>query len=150
MKDGSSKVISINASTIKKLRSEAIKASKNAHSPYSQALVGAALLTTSGEIFSGCNVENSSFGATICAERTAICTAVAAGHKEISHIYVYTKMGWPPCGMCRQVISEFASGDLIVIIGSENGEEKSYKLEDLLPLMFTSKQMGELNHSQKA
>jgi cytidine deaminase len=119
------------------LRKSAMKASTFAHSPYSNALVGSAILMKDGSVYSGCNVENASYGGTVCAERVAIFKAVSEGKKEISKVYVFTKEGWPPCGMCRQVMSEFAGPDMEVIIGNETGEEKIMKFGDLMPLSFT-------------
>src|ERR1700741_3390871 len=85
----------------------AIAARSRAHAPYSNFQVGAAVATASGEIFGGCNVENASYGLTICAERAAVCAAVAAGHKEIVAVAVVTLGAASPCGACRQVLSEF-------------------------------------------
>ena len=120
-----------------KLRELAIEASKNSHSPYSNAKVGSAIQMKSGQYFSGCNIENSSFGGTVCAERVAIFKAVSQNEKSISKIYVYTKAGWPPCGLCLQVMTEFSDNELEVIIGNEAGEEKKVLIKDLLPLAFT-------------
>ncbi len=122
---------------IKKLRQIAISTANNAYSPYSKVKVGAAVLTPSGEIFGGCNIENSSFGGTVCAERTAIFSAVSKGHKEIKAVYVYTDAGWPPCGMCRQVMSEFATPDMPVIIGDINNKEEIKRFDEIFPLAFT-------------
>lgn len=119
------------------LRELAISASTKAHSPYSHACVGSAIKTQDGSIFFGCNVENSSYGGTVCAERVAIWTAVANGHKRIKEVYVYTKAGWPPCGMCLQVMSEFGDSDLKVTIGNEAGIEHQKTLKELLPQAFT-------------
>lgn len=120
-----------------KLRELAIEASKNSHSPYSNAQVGSAIQMKSGQYFSGCNIENSSFGGTVCAERVAIFKAVSQNEKSISKIYVYTKAGWPPCGLCLQVMTEFSDNELEVIIGNEAGDEKKVLIKDLLPLAFT-------------
>ncbi len=124
------------------LRDAAIAASKMAHSPYSKVNVGSALLTESGEIISGCNIENSSFGGTVCAERVAMWKAVSEGNLKWSSIYVYTKEGWSPCGFCRQVMVEFAPKNLKIIIGNEKGVETEHLLEDLLPLAFSPKDMN--------
>lgn len=121
----------------KELRDHAIAASKKAYSPYSHACVGSALITSNGKIYSGCNIENSSYGGTVCAERVAIFKAISEEKITIKKIYVYTKEGWPPCGMCRQVMSEFADRDLEVIIGDESGKESVIKFSDLMPLSFT-------------
>jgi cytidine deaminase len=119
------------------LRNLAIKAITLAYSPYSKACVGSSILTKSGKEYSGSNIENSSYGGTVCAERVAIFKAVSEGHKEISKVYVYSKDGWPPCGLCRQVISEFATKDLQIIIGDEAGNEKTLLFSELMPLAFT-------------
>lgn len=101
-----------------KLMQEAIEASKKAYAPYSNFPVGAALITADGTIFSGCNVENKSFGLTNCAERTAIFKAISEGAKGIDTLVIYTPTQKPiaPCGACRQVISEFSSSARIVSI----------------------------------
>jgi cytidine deaminase len=101
-----------------RLLDAAFEARKRAYAPYSKFLVGAALLTDDGTIVEGCNVENASYGATNCAERTAIFSAVAAGHRKFSAIAVVGDLDTPitPCGICRQVLSEF--GKDIVVIGS--------------------------------
>jgi cytidine deaminase len=119
------------------LRQAAIDASQRSHSPYSRAKVGSAILTAEGKEYRGCNIENSSFGGTVCAERVAIWKAVSEGHQRIKRIYVYTDAGWPPCGMCRQVMAEFATPDLEIVIGDKNGKEQTWKFTDLMPLAFT-------------
>ncbi len=119
------------------LREQAKSASTHAYSPYSKACVGSAILTSNNKIYSGCNVENSSYGGTICAERVAIFKAVSEGTLRLKKVYVYSKDGWPPCGMCRQVISEFADSDLEIIIGDEKGHEIIKKFSELMPLSFT-------------
>ncbi len=119
------------------LRQLALEASKQAYSPYSKAHVGSALITNEGKVYTGCNIENASYGGTVCAERVAIFKAVSDKKIKIEKIYVYTKEGWPPCGMCRQVMSEFASPQMEVIIGNEAGHETVMKFKDLMPLSFT-------------
>ena len=94
-------------------------------------------MAINGEFFSGCNIENSSYGGTICAERVAIFKAVSAGHRKLKKVYVYSKAGWPPCGMCRQVIAEFADKNLEVIIGDAKGHKKRLKFKQIFPLAFT-------------
>lgn len=121
----------------KNLRELAIDASTRSHSPYSHAKVGCALVTDDGTIYQGCNVENSSFGGTVCAERVAIWKAVSEGHRSIKKIYIYTEPGWPPCGMCLQVMTEFASGELEIVIADKGGKENQKKLKDLLTHAFT-------------
>lgn len=119
------------------LRDKAQDASTRSHSPYSKAKVGACVETSDGKIFQGCNVENASYGGTVCAERVAIWKAVSEGHKKMKRIYVYTQDGWPPCGMCLQVMTEFADGDLEVTFGDQQGKETTRKLKELLTCAFT-------------
>lgn len=123
------------------LRLKALEASKKAYSPYSKALVGSAIETIDGQIYQGCNIENASFGGTVCAERVAIWKAVSEGHLKIKRIYVYTDPGWPPCGICLQVMSEFSNGDLEVTFGNKDGKETTKKLKELLTNAFTPKHM---------
>ncbi len=127
----------------KSLRSLAIAAASRAYSPYSKAHVGCAVVCENGEIFTGCNIENSSYGATVCAERVAIFKAIEKGNKKIEQLYLYTKAGWSPCGMCRQVISEFAVPNLKITIGKESEPtETTISFRELFPLGFTPKDMG--------
>jgi cytidine deaminase len=119
------------------LRTKAMDAATRSHSPYSKARVGAAVETTDGSIYQGCNIENASFGGTVCAERVAIWKAVSEGHKSLKRIYVYTVDGWPPCGMCLQVMTEFADGNLEVVIGDQAGRETTRRLKELLTNAFT-------------
>lgn len=123
------------------LREKALEASKKAHSPYSKANVGSVVETTDGHIYSGCNIENASFGGTVCAERVAMWKAVSEGHKKMKRIYVYTNEGWPPCGMCLQVMTEFADGELEVTFGDAKGKETTKKLKELLTCAFTPSHM---------
>jgi cytidine deaminase len=113
---------------------------ERAHAPYSDFFVGAAVLCKSGRVFIGCNVENASFGATICAERGAVMQMVAAGERDPIACAVVTKgkAGAPPCGMCRQVLAEFASDLDFVLVGVHKGKEsrRFAKLAELLPEMF--------------
>ena len=124
------------------LRQKAQEASECAYSPYSKALVGSAIEMTDGSIYTGANIENASYGGTICAERVAILKAVFEKKMRISKVYVYTKEGWPPCGMCRQVMSEFASPDMEVIIGDVAGKETTMKFSELMPLSFTPEHLN--------
>lgn len=113
----------------------ALAARERAYAPYSEFTVGAALESVTGEVFTGCNVENSSFGLTICAERFAVGAAVAAGHREFSRVVVVSNGKASPCGACRQVLAEF--GDLEVIMVDERGEVlRTRRLEELLPEQF--------------
>ncbi len=112
-----------------------------AHAPYSNYAVGAALLTASGKMFVGCNVENASYPAGICAERTAIATMVAAGEREPIALVIVTRGPEPaaPCGICRQVLAEFALDLPIVLVadtGAAEQERVSTTLAELLPRAF--------------
>lgn len=113
------------------------QAMKYAYVPYSHFKVGAALITDTGHIYTGCNIENVSYGATNCAERTAIFKAVSEGERHIKKIAIVSSAGKPasPCGICRQVLSEFMDSDGIVILEIEN-KAKEFHLKDLLPYCF--------------
>ena len=109
---------------------------KWAYTPYSNYQVGAAVLTDSGRIYDGVNVENAAFPVTVCAERTAIFKAVSNGERKFQAIAVVTKDGGSPCGSCRQVMAEF-SPEMLVIMADENGKITAEKiLLDLLPSAF--------------
>lgn len=122
---------------ISRLLTAAREARKHAHAPYSGFRVGAAVLTTSGQIISGCNVENSSYGLTICAERVALFSAIAAGERSFAAIAVATASDAliPPCGACRQVISDLA-GNVPVYLINAKGRRQSMDLKSLLPKAF--------------
>jgi len=135
----------MNKKVINLLITEAQKARKMAYAPYSNYLVGAALVVPSGNIYTGCNVENASYGLTNCAERTAIFKAVSEGQRHIDAIAI---VGAPlmdepsdyayPCGSCRQVMSEFLpeSGNIEVIVAKSLDDYKIFKLSELLPNSF--------------
>jgi len=112
----------------------ASKVRARAYAPYSKFAVGAALLTRSGKIFTGCNVENVSLGLTICAERAAVAAAIADGEKEFEAIAVVTDFREPvfPCGACRQVLAEF-NPDLEVVTATTQGRSETVSLTALLP-----------------
>jgi len=112
------------------------QARKKAYTPYSHYKVGAALLCKSGKVYTGCNVENASYGHTVCAERTAVFKAVSEGETEFEAIAVVTKNGGSPCGACRQVLSEFAP-KLTIYIADKNGEYRATTMQKLLPDSFT-------------
>lgn len=113
------------------------QARRNAYAPYSHYTVGAAALTRSGKTFTGVNVENASYGLTVCAERNAIFQAVAAGETEIAALAVVTANGGSPCGACRQVLSEFAKDDTVVWVADTRGHIRKFTLKELLPARFT-------------
>ncbi len=113
-------------------------AMKQAYAPYSRFRVGAALEAESGEIFTGCNVENASYGLTLCAERNAIGAAVAAGKRKFTRVAIVTsgRKLTPPCGACRQALREFGSGIQVLMVGGK--KVKRMSLEKLLPNAFHS------------
>lgn len=126
------------------LASLAMEAMEKAYSPYSGYKVGAALLCKDGSVYTGCNVENASFSATNCAERTAFFKAVSEGKREFSAIAICGGKGgnieglFPPCGVCRQVMREFCEDDFEIYLVMKDGIE-TYTLEELLPLSFAPK-----------
>ena len=123
--------------TDRELLSLAKQASLNAYVPYSRFSVGAAIECDDGTVFTGCNVENASFGVTICAERTACCKAVSEGHRSFRRIAIYAdSQNWPtPCGACRQFLAEFGT-DVEILCAKAGDRYVSYKLADLLPHVF--------------
>jgi cytidine deaminase len=120
------------------LKQMAIEASQKAYVPYSKFKVGAALRCKSGKIFTGCNVENASYGLTNCAERTAVFKAVSEGEKEFTEIAIYvdSEENFPPCGACRQVLSEF-SKTLRIVFFNKSGKEVDTTISELLPHTFS-------------
>jgi len=139
----SPKSFELNEELLSKLKEVARSASQASYSPYSQFRVGAAVLTSKGKIYSGCNIENASYGLTNCAERTAIFKAVSEGESEILAVVVYTpteNLSFP-CGACRQVLNEFGPDCVVVSIG--NGEKEEIKnVRELLPASFGPKDLG--------
>ena len=132
----------IDQNTINDLVSQAIKQSDMAYSPYSNFNVGAALLCDDGTVFLGCNVENASYGATNCAERSAIFAAVSKGFQKFSAIAIAghhkgqeIDAPCPPCGICRQVMSEFCDPDFMIYLAKKDGYV-SRTLSELLPATF--------------
>ncbi len=111
----------------------------NAYAPYSNFKVGAAILTESGDVYTGCNIENASYGATICAERTAAVKAVSEGHRRFLKIAIVSMEGTYtyPCGMCRQFLSEFMAEDGMVIVEDSIEGIKEIAFKELLPLSFS-------------
>jgi cytidine deaminase len=121
------------------LYKKAQQVSEHAYAPYSHFKVGAALLSEQGQVFTGCNVENASYGLTVCAERNCIATAVAQGTTQVSALVVYTAQQQltSPCGACRQVIAEFMSPDAIVSLVNHLGNTQQWRVAELLPAAFT-------------
>ena len=125
------------------MRERAAAAMEQAYAPYSGFRVGAALLGTNGSIAEGCNVENASYPAGICAERAAVAAAVARGVRTFAAIVIYTEaeVPTPPCGMCRQVLVEFAP-QLEVVSITRGGAQAQWSMSDLLPAAFTPTSLG--------
>ena len=126
------------------LVAEAQGAMRRAYAPYSRFRVGAALLTESGDVFRGCNVENASYPASICAERGAVMGAVAAGQQRFALLAIATEAGepTPPCGQCRQVLAEFAPALPIVSV-ARDGTLHHWTMTELLPSPFLPASLGE-------
>lgn len=127
---------------MEKLIQAALEAKKNSYSPYSGYSVGAAILTEDGRIFTGCNIENASYGATNCAERTALFSAVAAGCRKFTAIAIVGGKGEQadmpyPCGICRQMLSEFCDRDFKIIVAKNTDDFEEHTLGELLPYSFT-------------
>ena len=120
-----------------RLINEAKKARKNAVAPFSKFKVGAALRTTSGRIFRGCNVENCTYGLTVCAERVAIFKAISEGARKFVRVAVVadTDILTPPCGACRQILWEFC-GDVEVVLANPRGKSETLRLGTLFPRAF--------------
>ncbi len=116
------------------------KARLNAHAEFSHFKVGAALETADGTIVAGCNIENATYGLTICAERVAMFKALSEGHREFRRIVVVaeTEAPTPPCGACRQILWEFG-GDMEVILANLKKETGRHRLSDLLPIPFDAR-----------
>jgi cytidine deaminase len=112
----------------------------HAHAPFSGFLVGAALETADGQIITGCNVENASYGLTLCAERVAVFKAISEGHRHFVRVAVVadTDDPTPPCGACRQILWEFGE-DLEVILGNLTAETARHRMKDLLPYPFDAR-----------
>ncbi len=129
----------IDSEMAQRLLRAARQAAENAYVPYSHFPVGAAVLTGDGQIVTGANIENASYGLTLCAERVAVFTAAAAGHREVRAVAISTPRhpGATPCGACRQVLNEFrpAAEDLVVLLDGPNGIVE-LGLSELLPMSF--------------
>lgn len=124
--------------TERELVERAIGAKENAYVPYSHFRVGAALITENGNVYTGANIENISYGATNCAERTAVFKAVSEGERKIESIAIASDMDDYifPCGICRQVLAEFAGSHMKIICSNKKGDYKVYSFENLLPNAF--------------
>ena len=126
----------------KELINSAISALKNAYCPYSKFRVGAAVLTKKGAVYTGSNVENASYGLTVCAERVAICKAVSEGEKDMVALAIASDSSDYafPCGACRQVISEF-NADMKILLLNKKGGVRIVHSSELMPLPFSGKQV---------
>lgn len=121
----------------------ACEARQQAYANYSQYQVGAAVRTRSGMIFRGCNVENRSYGLTVCAEQVAVTTAVTAGHRELTAIAIATQNGAAPCGACRQILAEFAAEMSVLLVTDQQPPEvRRVGLSELLPKPFTERPLS--------
>ncbi len=120
----------------------AVAVRSNAYAPYSGCLVGAALLAADGTVYTGCNVENASYGTTLCAERTAFAKAISEGQREFTMLAIAGGRGedidggFPPCGICRQTIAEFCAPDFPVLVVTGEKAYTEYRLDELLPAAF--------------
>ena len=119
------------------LQAAALAALKNAHAPYSKFRVGAALEDASGRVHTGCNIENATYGLTLCAERVAVFKAVSEGAREFRRIAVAadTETLTPPCGACRQILWEFC-GDIEIVLVNLHGKSETLRLKELFPRAF--------------
>ena len=133
----------ISQERVQELVHKAIEARKRAYTPHSKFNVGAVVIDTSGNEITGCNVENASYGLSMCAERTAIFKAVSEGSDAIETVVVVGDTEGPisPCGACRQVIAEFAGEDFTLILANLNGDTKVMTKEEMLPYGFSPKDL---------
>ncbi len=124
-------------SNLEELVRAARVARRNAYVPYSHYAVGAAVLAKSGKVYSGCNVENAAYPTSLCAERVAIFKAVSEGERELVALAVVTSNAGSPCGACRQVFSEFAEDDAVIVLATARGNRrKKFSMKQILPDRF--------------
>ncbi|MGI8786010.1 MAG: cytidine deaminase [Acidobacteriota bacterium] len=128
------------ASQRERLCRAALDARLRAHAPYSGFLVGAALLAADGEIITGCNIENASYGLTVCAERVAVWKAVSEGKKKFKAIAVASETAGTPCGACRQILWEFC-GDIPVYVVDTQDHIETYRVSELMPYPFDERKL---------
>jgi cytidine deaminase len=123
--------------TVDEILQLAVKLASNSYAPYSGFRVAAVIEDSNGNLHSGVNVENASYGMTMCAERSAVYSAVSAGIRDFRQIVIYSPDGLPlPCGACRQVLREFCGGNFTLTVVSDGRPRKEYRLQDLLPEAF--------------
>ncbi len=128
---------------IEQLVTLARQARKKAYAPYSHYAVGAVVLTQSGNVYAGCNIENAAYPSGLCAERVAIFKAVSEGEREIVALVVVTANMASPCGACRQVLAEFASDDTLVVLAPARGKQRRiYRMADVLPERFGARHLS--------
>lgn len=132
----------LNAEMKQKLVEASLQARKRAYAPYSHYFVGAALLSESGKIYEGLNIENASYGATVCAERVAIFNAVSAGEKKFVAMAVAGEQGGPPCGLCRQVLSEFGLDIVLLLVNKDGNLVAETTVAEVFPGAFTPDKLG--------
>ena len=139
----------LSKASIDRLVEAAAAVRRRAHAPYSKFSVGAAVLDADGEVYPGCNVENASYGLSVCAERHAVAAAVAAGDSKLIAVAVVTATSPPasPCGACRQVLAEFA--DMTVILSNPDGERTVTTVAELLPGAFSSDVLNDSRRSSE-
>ena len=125
-----------------KLVQRALQARERAYAPYSKYRVGAALLTESGDVFEGVNIENAAYPAGICAERSAVFGAVSSGQRSFRALAVATQNGGTPCGSCRQVLAEFGLDTLVLIVDAAGQVVAETTVHDLLPKAFGQDSLG--------
>ncbi|MBN1565144.1 MAG: cytidine deaminase [Anaerolineae bacterium] len=140
---------SLNNDERRYLIDQAIIARQHAYVPYSEYPVGAAILTESGQVYTGCNVEIASFGATCCGERTAAFKAVSEGEREFRAVAVVTSNGAAPCGICRQVLYEFGPEMTVIMVDAEGEIAWEGKLTELLPYGFGPQKLAEGQRAAK-
>lgn len=127
---------------IKDLIQRALKIKKRAYAPYSNFHVACVVMTKSGKVFEGVNIENAAYSPTLCAERNALSTAITEGEREFSYIVVTGDSDYTyPCGVCRQFIREFADDKTRIIVAKDEDSYKIYTIEDLLPYSFSKKDL---------
>ncbi len=136
--------MTLTSETKQNLIDAAVQARQWAYAPYSHYAVGAALITASGKVYDGVNVENAAYPTTMCAERVAVFKAVSEGERDFVAIVVATSNGGAPCGSCRQVLAEFGLETLVLIVDAEGSIVQETTVRELLPGAFTPKDLGSI------
>ena len=124
------------------LANASVRARQRAYAPYSKYKVGAALLTENGQIYEGLNIENASYGATVCAERVAVFNAVTAGEKKFAAMAIAGENGGTPCGLCRQVLAEFGLDIVLLLVNKDGKIVRETTVSEVLPDAFTPDKLG--------